>query len=209
MTLSLPLSGAADTKLQGSQDSEHVELIARARRRDPTAWRKLFAQHHRTIVSICVLATDHHRETALDLTQDTFVQAFESLHQLRDPTRFRAWLCTIALNRCRRHAKISARHQRTIAAFFLHLDAEPPAEDKALRRAREEVVRQVIDRVPEEKMRQIARLKYTHPEHTTRQIAQKLGVPHGTVTVTLQRFRKRFKEVLVEALAQLQEEGTP
>ena len=37
---------------------------------------------------------------AEDLTQDVFEQAYKKINSLHDPQRFRAWLYSIAVNRC-------------------------------------------------------------------------------------------------------------
>jgi DNA-directed RNA polymerase specialized sigma24 family protein len=43
-------------------------------------------------------------------------------------------------------------------------------------------------------------LKCGEPEHTTREIAARLGVPHGTVTSRLVRFRAAIKRELLRAM---------
>jgi RNA polymerase sigma-70 factor (ECF subfamily) len=40
-------------------------------------------------------------DDARDLTQDTFVKAYQNLDRLSDPARFSSWLYKIALNECR------------------------------------------------------------------------------------------------------------
>ena len=52
---------------------------------------------------------------------------------------------------------------------------------------------------------QIAMLKYREPEHTTRQIAEQLGIPHGTVTVKLMRFRAAVRRELACELLDAEE----
>ena len=84
--------------------------------------------------------------------------------------------------------------------FLLEHDVHLESPDTVERTQRDEVVRRALESIEGEPMRSIALLKYTDPEHTTRQIAEKLGIPHGTVTVTLVRFRKKFKAHLIELL---------
>jgi RNA polymerase sigma-70 factor, ECF subfamily len=43
------------------------------------------------------------REDAQDVTQDTFLSVYRSLHSLRDPRSFSSWIFRIALNHCRAH----------------------------------------------------------------------------------------------------------
>ncbi|MCE5239012.1 sigma-70 family RNA polymerase sigma factor [bacterium] len=53
------------------------------------------------------LACAHHLcgdfETAQDIAQEAFVQAYRSLHNLHDPAAFGAWLHGIVRNLCRKH----------------------------------------------------------------------------------------------------------
>lgn len=54
---------------------------------------------------------------AEDLTQDVFEQAYRKMDSLQDPQRFRAWLYSIAVNRCndflRRRKYVALLHMRT------------------------------------------------------------------------------------------------
>jgi DNA-directed RNA polymerase specialized sigma24 family protein len=48
-----------------------------------------------------LLATVRNPNDVDDLLQETFLQAYLSLEKLRDPARFRAWVCGIGLNLAR------------------------------------------------------------------------------------------------------------
>lgn len=37
---------------------------------------------------------------ALDICQETFIQVFSSLNTLKDPSKFRAWINRILINKC-------------------------------------------------------------------------------------------------------------
>jgi len=62
-------------------------------------------------------------------------------------------------------------------------------------------VRRVLAHVADKRLREIVQLKYGDREHTTRQIAEKLSIPHGTVTVKLMRFRATIRRDLCRELA--------
>jgi RNA polymerase sigma-70 factor, ECF subfamily len=51
------------------------------------------------------------REEALDLTQNTFVKAYENLDRLSNPSFFSSWLYKIALNECRMRFRRQARRR--------------------------------------------------------------------------------------------------
>jgi DNA-directed RNA polymerase specialized sigma24 family protein len=92
-------------------------------------------------------------------------------------------------------------------AFVVECDAWSEFVGKQGREARAQVVLDAIERVGDELTKTVARLKYTDPEHTVRQISEKLGVPQGTVSVTLMRFRAQVKRVLVHAVMGLDDGG--
>ncbi len=182
-------------------DKETFEL---AKAGDRRAWRLIFDAYQPALMSYCLLSARRDRDRATDLVQEILLRAFKGIGKLREHTRLRAWLWTIAANVCRTQGAGENRYRQILAAYALHQGASAPSEDKAHREARIEVVGQLLEGVSDPQLRQIVLLKYTEPEHTTRQIAQKLDLPHGTVTVKLMRFRARFKRLLASALVEFE-----
>lgn len=174
-------------------------LVRAAQDGDPRAVRALFDRHQRQVTAYCLVATRRDRDAALDLTQETFARAFRHLGSLADASRFPAWLFTIAGNLCRDHAAETRARTRLLDALCLEPrgadDAPAPDGD-----ARARALRELVEGWPDRELREIVRLKYGEPEHTTRAIAAKLGIPHGTVTVKLMRFRALLKRELCRVL---------
>lgn len=44
-------------------------------------------------------------QLAEEVVQDTFIIAYEKVHQLDDPDKIKSWLTTIVINRCRSHMR--------------------------------------------------------------------------------------------------------
>ncbi len=150
----------------------------------------------------CLLACSGDRERALELTQETFLRALSSLRQLRDCGRFRAWLFSIAANLCRTSGAQEASRRELLALAQLSLHDAPPDDDPHERESRIAVVQRVLSRVADPEVRAVVSLKYAEPEHTTREIAVRLGLPHGTVTSRLVRFRAAIKRELLRAIVE-------
>lgn len=148
----------------------------------------------------CLLSAKGDRERAMDLCQETFARAFRSITGLTEPERFQGWLFTIAANVCRTRGEQEHRRQQALDALALEREADLPQDDKRSRERRIALVQRLLAGVQDEKLRQIVTLKYGEPEHTTREIAAKLDVPHGTVTVKLMRFRDAVKRDLCRML---------
>jgi RNA polymerase sigma-70 factor (ECF subfamily) len=127
---------------------------------------------------------------AQDATHDAFVQAWRKWSTLRDPASVDAWFDRIVVNTCRNRLKRSGRWR-----------ASDISDDVAT--AAGDAMGQVLDRQVIE-----AALATLSPEHqvvvalryyrdlTTQQIAQQLGVRHGTVRSRLYYATQRLHEAL-------------
>ncbi|NOZ86667.1 MAG: sigma-70 family RNA polymerase sigma factor [Deltaproteobacteria bacterium] len=181
------------------------ELVEAARGGDRRAQRALFDRFLNPLMAYCMLSANHDREMAMDLTQETFSRAFLNLGKLKEPDRFKGWLFSIAANVCRTRGVQASRQRKLHESLVLLAQVGPMEDDKHIREIRAATVRKVLESVQDEKLKKIAMLKYTEPEHTTREIANKLGIPHGTVTVSLSRFRARVKARLARAISEVEE----
>src|SRR3954471_5790031 len=74
-------------------------LVEQVRRGNDTAFEVVYDRHHRGILSFCrhMLGT---REEAEDALQQTFISAYHDLVASERKIRLKAWLYTIARNRC-------------------------------------------------------------------------------------------------------------
>ena len=181
-------------------DSDESELVRSAAGGDRAAQQALFDRHHRGVMGYCLLACNGDRERALELTQDTFLRALSSLRQLHEPSRFRNWLFSIAANLCRGRGAQEARRRELLVAARLSFDATPSSDEVEQREARIALVQRLLSRVQDPEVRAVVSLKYGEPEHTTREIAARLDVPHGTVTSRLVRFRAAIKRELLRMM---------
>jgi RNA polymerase sigma-70 factor, ECF subfamily len=186
-------------------ETDESDLVRSAARGDRAAQHALFERHHRGVFGYCLLACDGDRERALELTQETFLRTLSSLQQLEESARFRSWLFSIAANLCRNRVAQEARRRELLAAAQLGLDAVPSDDEPEERETRIALVQRLLSRVEDPGVRAVVSLKYGEPEHTTREIAARLGLPHGTVTSRLVRFRAAIKRELLRAML---EEGS-
>ncbi len=186
----------------GVDHEDEPELVRSAARGDRAAQRALFDRHQRGVMGYCVLACRGDSERARELSQETFLRALTSLPQLKEADRFRNWLFSIAANLCRGIGAQEARHRELMAVAELSLDVAPAEDEPRRREARIAVVQRLLSRVEDPGVRAVVWLKYGEPEHTTREIAARLGLPHGTVTSRLVRFRAAIKRELLRAMVQ-------
>ncbi|MBI3726009.1 sigma-70 family RNA polymerase sigma factor [bacterium] len=135
-------------------------------------------------------------ERARDLTQETFIRIFRYREAYRTTARFATWLYHIARNVAR--DELRARRRRIIvAAGNESAEQETVAEPDVLRRLadREVVVRALEQLSARDRalimLRDVDGLSYD-------EVAEKVGLPVGTVKSGLSRARRRFRECFGE-----------
>jgi len=79
------------------REVEDRDLIAKARQGDVEAYNLLVSRWEKRIFNY-LLRLVSNREDALDISQETFLKAYQNLRKLDDPARFSAWLFRIAHN---------------------------------------------------------------------------------------------------------------
>lgn len=88
---------------------DEAEIIARVLAGEREAFRHLVEAHQGLVFSM-LLRYVGHEETAKELTQESFLQAFTHLKSFRREAAFSTWLVQIALNRAR--TLVSSRRYR-------------------------------------------------------------------------------------------------
>jgi len=79
------------------REIEDLDLIAKARQGDVEAYNVLVSRWEKRVFNY-LLRLVSNREDALDVSQETFLKAYQNLRKLDDPARFSAWLFRIAHN---------------------------------------------------------------------------------------------------------------
>ena len=136
---------------------------------------------------------------AEELTQDTFLKAYQKLATLKNPTQFAGWLYVIADRICidwHRKQKPPIESLETTSgeeidgSSYRHYEDEQREEASVEHRRRR--VRNLLEKLPESE-RTVVTLHYLG-EMTSKAIGEFLGVSPNTVKSRLQRARNRLKE---------------
>ncbi len=169
-----------------------AELVARVRDGDPAAEREMYDAHVERVYRLAYrLAGDDER--ARDITQDTFIRAFERLGDFRGEARLSTWLHSIAVSVALNELRRVRRLGREVALEEgLHVAGGAAAAEPDLR----DRMAAAIDALPEG-YRTVFVMHdvegYTHEE-----IGGALGVAPGTSKAQLSRARARLRESLAE-----------
>jgi RNA polymerase sigma-70 factor (ECF subfamily) len=163
-------------------------IAAAAARGDSEAFASLVAATHSEVWRLCAYLVD--RESADDLTQDTYVRACRSLRTLRDESGIRTWLLILARRTCA--AEIDRRvRQREIA---LRVRSTAPVE-YAPDHGGESDVRVLISQLAPERRHAFVLTQLVGCDYA--EAAEICGVPLGTIRSRVARAR----EDLIAALA--------
>lgn len=126
----------------GGPIEDEAALVVAARAGDIAAFTTLVTRYQQQVGGY-VYRLVGERETAADLTQETFLRAYRSLASTRDPATFRAWLFRIATNLARDHL----RRRKRIRWLPLDPVRPPVAKPPTHAVAEADLVRRVLARL--------------------------------------------------------------
>jgi len=159
------------------------ELVAAARAGDPGSFAVLVARHRARAEAVVERLVGDESE---DLVQEALLRAYLGLSQLREPARFGAWVCGIAVNL----AKMRLRRR----ALEARIPGEPSPEASHGDRALLQLVREAVDVLPSGQ-REVVLMHYVD-DLSCEEIASLLGTSPGAVRVRLHRARGQLREEL-------------
>jgi RNA polymerase sigma-70 factor (ECF subfamily) len=138
----------------------------------------------------------HHRHTAEDLTQETFLRALAHLRRFRPGTNFRAWLFRIAHNTWLNQARGAARIRQAVPEQLAGRE-EGPAEQAMARESLAQLAR-AVGRLPADY--RAAFLLRAEEGLSFRQIAGVLGLTEETARWRVFKARQKLLNVLAPQL---------
>ena len=183
-----------------------VQLIRRILSGDDEAFSILVRRHQKGIHALAWRKVgDFH--IAEEITQDTFLQVYKNLAQLKNPNQFAGWMYVIASRLClkwiQKHKNTSVIHsledtpveEIDESSYSHHISEQRQTE---ITENRHELVKKLLAKLPESE-RTIVTLYYLG-EMTAKEIGKYLGVSVNTVKSRLRRGRKRLQEQQEELL---------
>ncbi|RMF36829.1 MAG: RNA polymerase sigma factor [Planctomycetota bacterium] len=140
---------------------------------------------------------------AEDITQETFLRAMRGLHGLREERAAESWLLTIT-----RHEFLRWKGKQRMVTVGDGLETEDSTADPAAALADAEWVRTGLNRLGDEF--RIVILMYYFENLSYAEIADRLGIPMGTVMSRLNRGKQHLKNALLtESRPSPQQGDTP
>src|SRR5436190_19501207 len=207
----MDLDQVAMSAVGESRPGVETQFIERLKRGDAAAFELLVAERSGEIYGLLYRLTEN-AEDARDLTQETFLRAFQNISHFRGDADLRTWIYRIAINqarnrwrwwrRRRRDATVSldaplGEREQTIATRLEDPNARDPEQD-ALAREREHQLREALKELRNAYreavvLRDIEGLTYE-------EIAATLQINIGTVKSRLARGRLELRRKLESSL---------
>lgn len=180
------------------------ELVSQARAGDTAAFEQLMLDNQDRVYTLCLRMTGD-REDALDLAQETFLNAWRGLSSFQGNSSFSTWVYRLASNACIDFLRKRKRRQQGEAPLSLDDEEAPlpqPAdprgtpEDELERRELRRAVERGLQALPEHHrqvliMRELSGLSY-------QEIGAVLNLDLGTVKSRIARARMALKNILVQ-----------
>src|SRR4051795_1266865 len=181
------MSGESPTGQPATPDS----LIEQCLTGDQAAWEAIVRQHWRKVFNVAYKFVGKHDE-AEDLTQDIFLKIFKALGTFDRRANFQTWIISISRNLCIDHYRSVRKERQTIARDVDSTELQPAttergpyaqAEHQDLRAQ----LRVALEALPitlrtAVVLRDLQELSY-------QEIADRLGLPEGTVKSRINRGR--------------------
>ncbi len=182
-----------------------LDLVAQCRRGDTGAFDVLAGRYGQRLFHVAVRFLGN-REDALDICQEAFVRAYQSLDRYRGDAQFYTWLYSIAANLARNRLRDRSRKGRDKGTSLDALLENAPAVaqaaaaagrnpgTEAMEREMEEMLQRCLEELPEH-----YRLPFvlrTFDDLSYDEIAEVMDCPAGTVKSRLNQARKLLRERL-------------
>lgn len=177
----------------GVREQEQLP-VREARAGDAEAWNALFKRYQLPLYTY-VFELVHHEQTALDIIQESFINAARHIGKLRDDAKFGSWLFGIAHQKCVQHWR---RHRPENVPIDEH--EELPGADSApgdilIVKEQEAAFMNLLEQLSPEH-RAVLVLHFIE-DFSVEEIGVITGAPVGTVKSRLHYAKSALRRLLV------------
>ncbi|MBN2456189.1 MAG: sigma-70 family RNA polymerase sigma factor, partial [Sedimentisphaerales bacterium] len=187
-----------------------IELLKASLQGQTPAFEVIVKKYQSLICAITYSATGS-VDKSEELAQQAFVKCWKNLGQLKDLTKFRSWLCSIA-----RHviSDFYRRQKSDITSETIPMDSiqEHPSEDAgpveaAISKEREAIVNEALSKIPETFREPL--VLYYRQDRSYRQVADELGFSEHTARERISHARSLLREQVASLVEKTIERTKP
>jgi len=192
--MGIPVSNIVSTWTE----RDDAELVVASQAGNQDAFAQLVQRHQRRVFNLVFRMLQQYEE-ANEVTQETFLAAWQGLPSFRGDARFSTWLYRIAYNCCLKQLEQRKRDKALQAAvqaeqIFQQESCDERAAAELEAHERQALVREHLSQLPA-KYRVVLVLRHLQ-ELTYEEMAEILTMPIGTIKTHLFRARNLLKERL-------------
>jgi RNA polymerase sigma-70 factor, ECF subfamily len=184
----------------GSSPDER-ELVIRAQRGDQLAFEKLYERYSNRLSRYLIRMVGDDG-VGCELTQETFLKAWESLLSLRDPASFASWLYRIATNRAYNYQN-HARLIRTVSWEDVADAKELSIAGPESQIEETELMKLVLARISP--TYRPCFILYVIEKHSQQEIATLLNIKSSIVGKYVSRGKEEFRQIYYRMVNEMQE----
>ncbi len=174
---------------------DEIEFLKASAKGDAIAFETIVKKYQSFICAITFSATGD-VEKSEELAQEAFISAWKDLAQLKDLTKFRSWLGSIARNIIRNSFRSQKRDLITKSASMDQIEdvgiKDSGPVETAITKEKQVVVRQALQQIPETYRESL--VLFYRQKQSVKEVAELLELSEGAVRQRLSRGRKLLKE---------------
>ena len=180
-----------------------IELVRKVKKGDNVAFTDLYNETYKYLHT-CVIHIVKDEDVAQDMLQDTYVEIYKNIGQLKDDAGFLGWASTIANRKCFAYLKKNKDvlvdeqidDEGNSTDYFENIadDEEFIPENIFDNIEKINIIRGIIDELTD--VQRACVIGYYYNEQKQDQIADELGIPVNTVKSHLNRAKSKIKEAV-------------
>lgn len=181
-----------------TNDQHYINLILDG---DTSAF-TILVERYKNLVFTLTLRMLKQREEAEEVSQDTFIKAYKSLHRFKGDSKFSTWIYKIAYHACLDRLKKNKKYLNNVAIddfTSFELKAIDNALDLLEVKEQQEAIQNCIALLPG--LDGFLLTLYYFEDHTLDEISKVVGISANTIKVKLFRARKKLAVILKKQLA--------
>lgn len=181
------------------------EFLLKIKSGDKTAFKELVAQYSQQVLNTCYRFLLN-KEDAEDISQEVFIEIFQSINSFRGDAKLSTWIYRIAVTKCLDEIKKRKRKKR-ITSFgkLLHLDevtswlsGGPKADKSILEKEQMKEMQEALNKLPDNQ-----RVAFTLSKiegYSNKEIADIMRTSTALVESFISRGKKKVSEELQNIL---------
>jgi len=187
-----------------------AELVAESLGGSREAFRQIVERYQTLITSLAYCATGSVSQSE-DLAQQTFVNAWKQLADLREPEKLRPWLCSLTRflisKEFRRLGREPAHAAESLESVDEWVSPEPLPPDQAINEEEKAILWRSLERLPEIYREPL--VLFYRENQSIEAVAHDLGLSEDAVKQRLSRGRKLLQEQFLAFVAGALKQTTP